>query len=145
MQSEVFNPGDETNRFIEQADGAGAAVTFTGLVRSSADNPTKRMTLEHYPALAQSQLENMASEATKRFKLLKVTIIHRFGMMHPNEPIVQVMALSPHRQAAFDGANFIMDWLKTDAPFWKYEETPDGAKWVEAKAIDDKAKDKWKA
>ncbi len=101
------------------------------------------MTLEHYPALAQSQLENMANEAAKRFQLLKVTIIHRFGMMQPNEPIVQVMALSPHRQAAFDGANFIMDWLKTDAPFWKYEETPGGAKWVEAKATDDKAKDKW--
>jgi molybdopterin synthase catalytic subunit len=144
LQSEIFDPGGESNLFIEQADGAGAAVTFTGLVRSMANNPTEKMTLEHYPELAQSQLEKMGQEAVERFELLKVTIIHRYGAMYPSEPIVQVMTLSPHRQAAFDGANFIMDWLKTDAPFWKFEEGKNGATWVSAKTKDDEAKDKWK-
>ncbi len=144
LQSEIFNPGDESNQFIKQADGGGAAVTFTGLVRSLADNPIKKMTLEHYPALAQKQLENMAQTALERFGLIKVKVIHRYGAMYPNEPIVQVMSLSAHRQAAFDGANFIMDWLKTDAPFWKFEEGENGAEWVAAKTVDDNAKDKWK-
>lgn len=143
LQSEPFDPGLETNKFIMQADGGGAAVTFTGLVRSTPDAPIKKMTLEHYPALAQAQIENMAQTAFTRFDLIKVHVIHRFGPMFPNEPIVQVMTLSPHRQAAFDGANFIMDWLKTDAPFWKKEESADGTGWVAAKDKDETAKKKW--
>ncbi len=143
LQSEVFDPGAETNAFLERADGAGAAVTFTGLVRSTADEPIHSMTLEHYPALAQRQLEALASDAIDRFALLDAEIIHRFGTLYPNEPIVQVMTLAPHRQSAFDGASFIMDTLKTSAPFWKKEKRADGEAWVEARTADDEAAARW--
>ncbi len=143
LQSEIFDPGDESNQFLAANSTAGAAVTFTGLVRSNRENPITSLTLEHYPALAQAQLEEFANNAAKRFNLLKVTVIHRFGKMRPNEPIVQVMTLAPHRRAAFEGAEYIMDFLKTDAPFWKKETGANGETWVEAKAKDDDAKDRW--
>lgn len=143
LQYEAFDPGAETNTFLATADGAGASVSFTGLVRSTPDDPIESMTLEHYPALAQRQLESLAEKAIARFDLLDVEIIHRFGTLLPNEPIVQVMTLALHRQAAFDGANFIMDTLKTNAPFWKKEKRADGEGWVEAKTADDKAAARW--
>ncbi|AEQ52173.1 molybdenum cofactor biosynthesis protein MoaE [Pelagibacterium halotolerans] len=143
LQSEPFDPGTLFNAFLETHHDAGAAVTFTGLVRSTANDPVISMTLEHYPALAQRQLEDLRASAMTRFALRDAEIIHRFGKLYPGEPIVQVMTLAPHRQAAFDGANFIMDILKTTAPFWKKEEGPDGAKWVEAKEGDDKATARW--
>lgn len=143
LQNEVFDPGDESNQFLVGDSSAGAAVTFTGLVRSNKENPITSLTLEHYPPLAQAQLEEFANTASKRFNLLKVTIIHRYGKMLPNEPIVQVMTLAPHRRAAFEGAEFIMDFLKTDAPFWKKETGANGEAWVEAKSKDDDAKDRW--
>jgi molybdopterin synthase catalytic subunit len=143
LQSEPFDPGSLFNDFLEANKGAGAAVTFTGLVRSTPDDPIASMTLEHYPALAQRQLEDLRTNAMTRFELLEGRIIHRFGRLYPGEPIVQVMTLAPHRQAAFDGANFIMDTLKTTAPFWKKEEGPDGTRWVEAKDSDDKATARW--
>jgi molybdopterin synthase catalytic subunit len=102
------------------------------------------MTLEHYPALAQRQLEALRENAITRFGLLAAEIIHRFGTLYPGDPIVQVMTLAPHRQAAFDGANFIMDTLKTTAPFWKKEENSEGTRWVEAKESDDQAAARWK-
>lgn len=144
LQAEPFDPGAETNAFLEDITGMGAAVTFTGLVRSTPGDPVQSLTLEHYPDLAQKQIERFAEQASKRFELSNIIVIHRFGRMRPGEPIVQVMALAVHRQAAFDGANFVMDWLKTDAPFWKSEETSDGHKWVEARAADEAAKDKWR-
>ena len=143
LQSEPFDPGALTNAFLKAADGAGAAVTFTGLVRSTPNDPIVSMTLEHYPALAQRQLETLRDEAITRFNLLAADIIHRFGTLYPGEPIVQVMTLAPHRQAAFDGANFIMDTLKTNAPFWKKEESPTGVRWVDAKESDDTAAARW--
>lgn len=144
LQAEIFDPGGETNQFITQSDNAGAAVTFTGLVRSTKDRPIESLTLEHYPALAQKQLTGFAEQAVNRFDLLGLTVIHRFGELLPNEPIVQVMALAEHRQAAFDGANFVMDFLKTDAPFWKQERIAGTNKWVAAKGEDDTARDRWK-
>lgn len=144
LQAEPFDPGAETNAFLQKTNGMGAAVTFTGLVRSTPDDPVKSLTLEHYPELVNAQLTRIGEKATDRFGLAEVSIIHRFGTMLPNESIVQVMALAPHRQAAFDGANFVMDYLKTDAPFWKKEDLGDGARWVEAKHDDDKARDRWK-
>lgn len=144
LQQEPFDPGGETNAFLERAAGAGAAVSFTGLVRSTPTDPIHSLTLEHYPELAQRQLERLASDAMARFGLLDATIIHRYGTLAPGEPIVQVMALALHRQAAFDGANFIMDTLKTDAPFWKKEMRADGEAWVEARASDDEAAARWK-
>ncbi len=146
LQQEIFDPGEESNRFLKETAtvGAGATVTFTGLVRSDPDNPIHSLTLEHYPALARAQLDDITREASTRFPLMAITIIHRFGEMLPGEPIVQVMTLSPHRQAAFEGAQFIMDFLKTDAPFWKKEKGNDGESWVDAKACDDRARDRWR-
>lgn len=143
LQSAAFDPGAETNGFLARTQGGGAAVTFTGLVRSTPDDPIISLTLEHYPALAQRQLEALRKTAIERFALLDAEIIHRFGRLLPNEPIVQVMALALHRQAAFDGANFMMDTLKTNAPFWKKEERPAGAHWVEARHSDDAAALRW--
>lgn len=143
LQAAPFDPGAETNAFLADCAGMGAAVSFTGMVRSSPDDPISSLTLEHYAQLAETQLIKMGRQAAARFTLAKVTIIHRYGKMLPGEPIVQVMALSPHRQAAFDGANFIMDYLKTDAPFWKQEDSGAGRRWVEAKSADDDARDKW--
>jgi len=143
LQREKFDPGNESNRFLSAVTSDGAAVTFTGIVRSPKTNPIISMTLEHYPELAQSQLENFAEQATNRFNLSKTTLIHRYGEMVPGEPIVQVMTLSPHRSDAFEGAQFIMDFLKTDAPFWKKEKTASGNSWVESKKGDEKAKQSW--
>ncbi|RDE08759.1 molybdenum cofactor biosynthesis protein MoaE [Pelagibacterium lacus] len=143
LQAQAFDPGALSNAFLERGAGAGAAVTFTGLVRSSPDDPITTMTLEHYPALARRQLENLRRDAMARFALLDAEIIHRFGTLRPGEPIVQVMTLAPHRQTAFDGANFIMDTLKTTAPFWKKEQRPGGESWVDARSSDDDAKARW--
>lgn len=143
IQTEAFDPGAETNAFLVAANGAGAAVTFTGLVRSLPGDPVAALTLESYPELAVIQIEAMIAEATARFGLLGATVIHRHGRLLPGEPIVQVMTLAPHRQAAFEGAEFLMDFLKTDAPFWKKEATPAGERWVEAKTEDDAARERW--
>ncbi|MCR6673959.1 molybdenum cofactor biosynthesis protein MoaE [Devosia ginsengisoli] len=138
-----FDPGAETNAFLAAGRGAGAAVTFTGVVRSSPDDPIIALTLECYPELAINQLASSIDQATSRFGLLAATVIHRYGRLTPGEPIVHVMTLAPHREAAFKGAEFLMDYLKTDAPFWKQETGPDGTHWVEAKAEDDAAKARW--
>ena len=143
LQEAPFDPGAETNAFLAASAGAGAAVTFTGLVRSRPDDPVSTLTLEVYPELAEAQIGKAIAEAVTRFGLIKATVIHRYGALAAGEPIVQVMALAPHRQAAFDGASFLMDYLKTDAPFWKKESTPTGNRWVEAKAEDDQARDRW--
>lgn len=144
VEEAPFDPGAETNAFIGQSAGAGAAVTFTGLVRSTADDEVSTLTLECYPELATAQIGKSIVEATSRFGLLDAVVIHRYGTMHPGEPIVQVMTLALHREAAFRGAEFLMDYLKTDAPFWKQETTPEGTRWVEAKIEDDMARDRWK-
>ncbi len=143
LQSEIFDPGTETNAFLKANSKAGAAVTFTGLVRSEPKNPITSLTLEHYPPVAQAQLEDFAQKAITRFDLLKATIIHRYGKMLPGEPIVQVMTLAPHRRAAFEGAEFIMDFLKTGAPFWKKETGKNGEVWVAAECRDDDARKRW--
>lgn len=140
---EPFDPGAEVNAFLAASAGAGAAVTFTGVVRSKPGDPITSLTLECYPELAVNQLTDIVAQATTRFGLLAVTVIHRYGTLAPGEPIVQVMTLSPHRDAAFKGAEFLMDYLKTGAPFWKQETGPDGTHWVEAKTEDDAAKARW--
>jgi molybdopterin synthase catalytic subunit len=144
IEQAPFDPGAETNAFLATSNGAGAAVTFTGLVRSMPGEPVSQLTLECYVDLAVAQIERSIVEAKQRFGLLDATVIHRYGARQPNEPIVQVMTLAPHRRAAFEGAEFLMDYLKTDAPFWKQETTPGGTHWVEAKPEDDKARDRWK-
>ncbi|MDB5542571.1 MAG: MoaE [Devosia sp.] len=144
LQEASFDPGAETNAFLKSSAGAGAAVTFTGLVRSRPGDPVSALTLESYPELAEAQISKAIAEAVTRFGLIKASVIHRYGRLAVGEPIVQVMALAPHREAAFKGAQFLMDYLKTDAPFWKKEDTPDGDRWVEAKPEDDTARDRWK-
>ena len=140
---EAFDPGAELNAFMAETAGAGAVATFTGLVRSDPADPIISLTLECYPELALSQIGAIEAEAIARFGLMRATVIHRYGTLSPGEPIVQVMTLAPHRQAAFDGAQFLMDYLKTDAPFWKKEAAPDGERWVEHRAGDDRAKARW--
>lgn len=138
-----FDPGAETNTFLAANAGAGAAVTFTGLVRSDPADAIAALTLECYPELAVNQIEAIGARAVVRFALIKFAVIHRYGRLLPGEPIVQVMTLAPHRQAAFAGAEFLMDYLKTDAPFWKKETTPEGERWVEAKTEDESARARW--
>ena len=143
VQTASFDPGAELNAFLAASNGAGAAATFTGVVRSKPDDPITALTLECYPELAINQLTSIIELATARFGLLAATVIHRYGTLAPGQPIVQVMTLSPHREAAFKGAEFLMDYLKTDAPFWKQETGRGGTHWVEAKDEDDKARARW--
>ncbi len=143
IQTAPFDPGGEANAFMQGTAGAGAVVTFTGLVRSTSNDKVSALVLECYPELAVSEIGRIVDEAVERFGLIRAAVIHRYGSLEPNEPIMQVMTLAPHRLAAFDGANFLMDYLKTDAPFWKRESTPEGHRWVEAKAEDDVARSRW--
>jgi molybdopterin synthase catalytic subunit len=143
IETAAFDPGAETNLFLLESKGAGAAVTFTGLVRSDPRDPIATLTLECYPELATNQISEIVAQAIARFGLMRATVIHRYGTLKPGEPIVQVMTLAPHRLAAFEGAEFLMDYLKTDAPFWKKEAGAEGEHWVEHSADDDKAKARW--
>ncbi|KQN69916.1 molybdenum cofactor biosynthesis protein MoaE [Devosia sp. BK] len=139
-----FDPGALLSQFLANHPEAGAAVTFTGMVRSLPDRPITALILECYPDLAQNEIAAIRANAIARFNLIDAAILHRYGRLVPGEPIMQVMTLAPHRQAAFDGAQYLMDYLKTDAPFWKQEEMATGTEWVEAKATDDVARDRWR-
>lgn len=118
-------------------------MSFSGLVRSDPRDPIVSLTLECYPELARDQIGRIEAQAVARFGLLRVTVIHRYGRLTPGDPIVQVMTLAPHRAAAFEAAEFLMDYLKTDAPFWKKEETATGARWVEHNPDDERAQRRW--
>ncbi len=122
----------------------GAVVTFSGLCRGEAGT-LSALELEHYPGMAEAEITRICDQAINRFDLQAATAIHRYGKIEPGENIVLVITASPHRQAAFDGANFIMDFLKTAAPFWKKEHGTDGTAggWVSAKDEDDSARDRW--
>ena len=122
----------------------GALVSFTGIVRDTAGDLLD-MTLEHYPGMTETALEEIAARAVETFGLLDALIVHRFGTMKPGEQIMMVAASAPHRQAAFDGANYMMDFLKSRAPFWKSERRVDGARWVAARDDDEIARDRWSA
>ncbi len=121
----------------------GALVTFTGMVRDLADNPVNAMLLEHYPGMTEQSLAAIIITARERWALGNVTVIHRVGMLYPGDPIVFIGVSSRHRREAFDACQFIMDYLKMDAPFWKKEFTPAGEHWVEAKSSDGEAAKRW--
>ena len=122
----------------------GAVVSFTGIVREhGGDARISAMTLEHYPGMTERAITEICEEACRRWPLKKVLAIHRYGRLEPDEDIVLVITASDHRRDAFEAAQFLMDWLKTKAPFWKLEETDKGARWVEAKATDDAAAARW--
>ena len=142
VQTEDFDVGAESRAL--QAETVGGIALFVGTVRGlSSDDGVTAMTLEHFPGMTESELERIETEARQRWPLEDVTIIHRVGRLLPGEQIVMVAAASAHRQAAFDAAQFIMDFLKTDAPFWKAEERDGKTSWVEAKDSDDAARAKW--
>lgn len=144
VQAEPFDLAAEADRVSASRVDIGAVVTFTGLCRSEGGQ-LAALELEHYPGMAEVELESVAAEALERWPLDALTIIHRFGKLEPGAPIVLVVTASAHRQAAFDGANFLMDFLKTRAPFWKKEHPARGGEggWVAAKDADDEQAARW--
>ncbi|PKU23946.1 molybdenum cofactor biosynthesis protein MoaE [Telmatospirillum siberiense] len=142
VQREDFDPGAEIARMTEGRTDVGAVTSFVGLVRGAAGDGSA-MTLEHYPGMTERQLSAIEAEACGRWPLLDSLIIHRFGRLNPGDRIVLVAVASSHRAAAFAACEFLIDWLKTRAPFWKLEEGPGGEHWVEAKDDDDDRADRW--
>ena len=140
VQQERFDAGAELNGF--DPNGAGAVVTFTGLVRDVAGG-LEQMLIEHYPAMTEKALREIAAEAEARWQLSNVLVIHRFGSLQPDEPIMMVATASRHRDAAFEAATFLMDYLKSRAPFWKQETTAAGENWVESTVKDEEALKRW--
>ncbi|MGI4837415.1 MAG: molybdopterin synthase catalytic subunit MoaE [Janthinobacterium lividum] len=144
VQSAVFDPGAELNALHAANTGVGAVVGFVGYVRDFSDGLDVRgMFLEHYPGMTEKALAKIVVEAEQRWPLLKVEVLHRIGALAPGEPIVFVGVASAHRQAAFEACDFVMDYLKTRAAFWKKEDTADGPRWVEGRDSDKAAARRW--
>ena len=137
VQREDFDLGVEV-KAISNNPKIGAVASFIGLVRDVA------MTLEHYPGMTERAIAKIVEEAKARWQVMDCAVIHRYGALKPNDQIVLVAVASAHRGDAFAACEFIMDYLKTQAPFWKKEQTAEGARWVEAKAVDDQAAERWK-
>jgi molybdopterin synthase catalytic subunit len=142
IQTDDFDIGAEIAALREGRTDIGAVVSFTGSVRD-ADGTVTEMTLEHYPGMTEKELEKIEAEAQARWPLQASLIVHRTGTLKPGDNIVLVVTASAHRDAAFDAAKFLMDYLKTSAPFWKRESGPQGSQWVEAKARDNAATARW--
>jgi molybdopterin synthase catalytic subunit len=145
VQAEPFDPAAELAAFARGRTDVGGIATFLGLVRDEhGGERVSAMTLEHYPGMTERKLAEIEAEARTRWPDLQDTlVIHRHGRMLPGEPIVLVATASAHRQAALDACAFLIDWLKTKAPFWKLEETDGVERWVEARASDDAAAARW--
>jgi len=145
VQTGDFDVGAEIAALTAGRADIGAVVTFTGLVRDVAGGePISAMELEHYPGMTEKALAAIEAEAHQRWPLQGTTVIHRHGRLAPGDRIVLVIAASAHRQAAFEAAEFLMDYLKTRAPFWKKEHAPDGGRWVDARDADDAAAERWR-
>lgn len=146
MQTQDFNVSDELALMRAQRKDIGAVASFVGYVRdlNEGDN-VSAMTLEHYPEMTEKALQKIVATAQTRWSTLALTVIHRVGTLLPTDQIVLVAVASAHRQDAFEACAFIMDYLKTDAPFWKKEQTTAGEHWVEAKNSDDEAKARWES
>ena len=144
IQAEPFEVAAETATLTARRADIGALVAFTGLCRDEGGRLTA-LELEHYPGMAEAEIDRIAAQAEKRWPLLGLTVIHRCGLISPGEENVLVLAASAHRTAAFEAASFMMDYLKTQAPFWKREHLKDGTvgTWVEAKEADDWAMERW--
>lgn len=143
VQAAPFDFGAEAQAFATGHTDMGAIVTFTGVVRDLAENPLDRMVIEHYPGMTEKALAAIATEAKTRWALGDVLMIHRFGDLRPGDMIMMVATASPHRKDAFEAAEYLMDYLKSRAPFWKQEYTADGAAWVAAKDDDEDALRRW--
>ncbi|MCH6565903.1 MAG: molybdenum cofactor biosynthesis protein MoaE [Proteobacteria bacterium] len=143
VQEEDFDITEVNRELCAGRSDVGAVASFIGLVRDMPQNRLQKMTLEHYPGMTEKSLEKIAETARQRWKILDIAIIHRVGELKPADQIVLVSVISAHRKAAFAACEFIMDYLKTDAPFWKKETNEQGENWVEAKASDNEAREKW--
>ncbi|MCG8561450.1 MAG: molybdopterin synthase catalytic subunit MoaE [Hyphomicrobiales bacterium] len=145
VQDNDFDIGAEIAALTAGRTDIGAIVTFTGTVRDTAQGaPITEMTLEHYPGMTETELERIEAEARARWPLQASLIVHRYGTLKPGDSIVLVITASAHRHAAFEAAEFLMDYLKTRAPFWKKEAGPEGARWVDARESDDRANERWR-
>ena len=143
VQSEPFDFGAEATAFADGHEDQGAVVTFTGIVRNNPDGTLERMVIEHYPGMTEKALTKIATEAQERWDLGDVLVIHRYGDLAPGEMIMMVATASRHRKNAFEAAEYLMDYLKSRAPFWKKEFLADGAEWVAAKEEDEASLDRW--
>ena len=144
IQTEDFDVGAEVNAMRLSNPNIGAVVSFVGQVRDLNDGDNvASMTLEHYPGMTEKSLESIVEQAKNRWAIEDALVVHRVGELKPLDQIVLVLVASAHRKDAFTACEFMMDYLKTEAPFWKKEQTPSGARWVEAKDSDDQAKSRW--
>jgi molybdopterin synthase catalytic subunit len=144
IQTADFNLADEIATLRAQDKRVGAVCSFIGTVRDRNDgNAVSTMELEHYPGMTEKSIETMIDEAFKRFDIYAARVIHRVGLLQPLDQIVLVVVTSAHRGESFQACEFLMDYLKTQAPFWKKEQTPEGARWVDARVSDDAALAKW--
>ncbi|OOZ43071.1 molybdopterin synthase catalytic subunit MoaE [Solemya elarraichensis gill symbiont] len=145
IQHEDFDIGVEVRRFQQARTEIGAVATFTGLVRDlNLRDKVSSMTLEHYPGMTEKSLQEILEQAIERWQLIDAMVIHRVGKLMPGDQIVFVATASAHRGDAFSACEFIMDFLKTKAPFWKKEETASGSHWVDARETDSDAAERWK-
>ncbi len=143
VQSNDFDLAQEVAELTLGNSDIGAVVTFVGLVRDTTGGKLLSMELEHYPGMTEQALAKIDDAATKRWSLSASRVIHRYGNLQTGDQIMMVATASPHRKDAFEAAEFLMDYLKTDAPFWKKEHFKDGAKWVDSKIVDENAKGRW--
>jgi molybdopterin synthase catalytic subunit len=144
VQAEDFDLGAEIQALRGGNPAVGAIASFVGLVRDvSYGERVSEMTLEHYPGMTERALEQIVTQAKSRWDIIDVLVVHRIGRLRPLDQIVLVVVTGAHRGEAFAACEFVMDYLKTQAPFWKKEQTPAGARWVEARAADDRAADRW--
>jgi molybdopterin synthase catalytic subunit len=144
IQTQDFDAGAEIAALRRNRPELGAIASFIGVCREANDGTAvTKMTLEHYPGMTERALENIVAEAKSRWNVMDVLVIHRVGEMKPTDQIVLVVVTGAHRGEAFSACEFVMDYLKTRAPFWKKEETPQGARWVEARSSDDEAAERW--
>jgi molybdopterin synthase catalytic subunit len=142
VQADPFDAGAELNSFAQGRSDVGAVVSFTGVVRDT-NGDLEQMLIEHYPAMTQAAIAKITQQAVARWDLADVLVIHRYGPLAPSEPIMMVATAAAHRAAAFEAADFLMDYLKSRAPFWKKEITSAGATWVAAKDVDEDALKRW--
>jgi molybdopterin synthase catalytic subunit len=146
LQREKIDSAAEVTKLVGARNDIGAVVTFTGICRADENGaPIAALMLEHYPGMAEAEIARHVEEACARWPLKGALVIHRYGRITPGEDIVLVATASSHRQAAFAAAEFLMDYLKTRAPFWKQVESAGGAAWVESKTADDAAAERWSA
>ena len=143
VQEQEFDLGAESNAFADRDTANGAIVTFTGVVRDLAQGNLDRMEIEHYPGMTERAITKIAEEARARWSLGDVLVIHRYGRLVPGDRIMMVATAAPHRKDAFEAAEYLMDYLKSRAPFWKKEITTSGAEWVAAKDEDEDALTRW--